>query len=69
MVTPPINTMQAFDTYYGGSGNTSKHGSNGPSTFQIFLISGIILTGACAIYFAVQNKDLKKRVKPFKQLS
>lgn len=60
MVTPPINSMQAFDSYYGGNTNTLKHDSNGPSAFQIVLIGGIIITSACAIYFAIKHNNLKK---------
>lgn len=61
MVTPTINTMQAFDTYY--SGKTQKTDSSELNTFNAFLIGGLILTSACAIYFAIKNNDLKKRTK------
>lgn len=58
MVTPPINTMQAFDSYY--SGNAPKTNSKESNALQIALVTGIILTTACAVYFAIKNNNLRK---------
>lgn len=62
MVTPPINSMQAFDTYYGGNNQNPKPESSEINTVHVILIAGVAIASACAVYYAISHNNLKKKM-------